>query len=53
VPNSAVGEWDLCANARYTERGIKQIDGFMAERWRIEPDYACGWTGTSAISACC
>ena len=23
----------------YTERGIKQIDGFMSERWRIEPGY--------------
>ncbi len=27
------------AAARYTERGIKQIDGFMSERWRIEPGY--------------
>jgi glucose 1-dehydrogenase len=26
--------------AGYTERGIKHVDGFMAERWRIEPDYA-------------
>ena len=24
----------------YTERGIKQIDGFMSQRWRIEPEYA-------------
>jgi glucose 1-dehydrogenase len=39
-PNCAVGEWDMCSNGRYTERGIKQVDGFMAERWRIEPDYA-------------
>lgn len=39
-PNCAVGEWDMCRNGRYTERGIKQIDGFMSERWRIEPDYA-------------
>ena len=30
----------MCSNGRYTERGIKQVDGFMAERWRIEPDYA-------------
>jgi threonine dehydrogenase-like Zn-dependent dehydrogenase len=35
-----VGEWDMCRNGQYTERGIKQIDGFMAERWRIEPEYA-------------
>ena len=35
----AVGEWDMCRNGQYTERGIKQIHGFMSERWRIEPEY--------------
>src|SRR3954470_5225748 len=39
-PACAVGEWDMCRNGQYTERGIKQIDGFMSERWRIEPEYA-------------
>jgi len=39
-PSCAVGEWDMCRNGRYTERGIKQIDGYMSERWRIEPEYA-------------
>jgi len=38
--NCAVGEWDMCRNGQYTERGIKQIDGYMSELWRIEPDYA-------------
>ena len=38
-PNCAVGEWDMCSNGLYTERGIKQVHGFMAERWRIEPEY--------------
>jgi glucose 1-dehydrogenase len=38
-PNCAVGEWDMCRNGQYTERGIKQIDGFMSERWRIESEY--------------
>jgi glucose 1-dehydrogenase len=38
-PSCAVGEWDMCRNGQYTERGIKQIDGFMSERWRIEPEY--------------
>ena len=37
--NCAVGEWDMCRNGRYTERGIKEIDGFMSQRWRIEPGY--------------
>jgi len=39
-PNCAVGEWDMCRNGRYTERGIKEIHGFMSECWRIEPEYA-------------
>jgi glucose 1-dehydrogenase len=38
-PNCAVGEWDMCRNAQYTERGIKEIHGFMSQRWRIEPEY--------------
>jgi len=39
-PNCAVGEWDMCRNGRYTERGIKELHGFISERWRIEPEYA-------------
>ena len=39
-PNCAVGEWDMCRNGQYTERGIKEIHGFMSEHWRIEPEYA-------------
>jgi glucose 1-dehydrogenase len=38
--NCAAGEWDMCRNGRYTERGIKQRDGFGSERWRIHPEYA-------------
>ena len=30
----------MCRNGQYTERGIKQIHGFMSERWRVEPEYA-------------
>ena len=37
--NCGVGEWDMCRNGQYTERGIKEIHGFMSERWRIEPEY--------------
>ena len=36
----AVGEWDMCRNGQYTERGIKEHDGFASELWRIEPQYA-------------
>jgi threonine dehydrogenase-like Zn-dependent dehydrogenase len=39
-PNCAVGEWDMCRNGQYTERGIKSLHGFMSERWRIEPEFA-------------
>lgn len=35
----AAGEWDMCRNDLYTERGIKQIHGFGSERWRIESEY--------------
>ena len=38
-PNCAVGEWDMCRNGQYTERGIKEIHGFMSERWRSEPEF--------------
>src|SRR5439155_18673404 len=34
--NCAVGEWDMCRNGRYTERGIRQRDGYCAERYRLE-----------------
>lgn len=36
----AHGEFDMCRNGGYTERGIKGLDGFGAERWTIEADYA-------------
>jgi glucose 1-dehydrogenase len=37
-PNCAVGEWDMCRNGRYTEHGIKELDGFLRERYRTQPD---------------
>jgi threonine dehydrogenase-like Zn-dependent dehydrogenase len=39
-PSCAAGEWDMCRNGGYTERGIKERHGFGAERFRIEPDFA-------------
>ena len=38
--NCAAGEWDMCRNGMYTERGIKGRDGFLSERFRIEPEFA-------------
>jgi threonine dehydrogenase-like Zn-dependent dehydrogenase len=36
----AAGEWDMCRNGRYTERGIKERHGYGAERFRVEPEFA-------------
>ncbi|HET7385134.1 MAG TPA: glucose 1-dehydrogenase [Nocardioidaceae bacterium] len=36
----AHGEFDMCRNGKYTERGIKQIDGYGSEQWTVEADYA-------------
>ena len=36
----AAGEWDMCRNGRYTERGIKERDGYGSERFRLEPSFA-------------
>src|SRR5260370_11222055 len=38
-PACAVGEWDMCRNGGYTERGIKERHGYGAERFRIEPEF--------------
>ena len=31
----AHGEFDMCRNGRYTEHGIKELDGFGSERWCV------------------
>jgi glucose 1-dehydrogenase len=36
----AHGEFDMCRNGKYTERGIKEIDGYASTQWVVEPDYA-------------
>jgi threonine dehydrogenase-like Zn-dependent dehydrogenase len=36
----AQGEWDMCRNGQYTERGIKALDGYGAELVAIEEDFA-------------
>jgi glucose 1-dehydrogenase len=32
----AAGEWDMCRNGLFTERGIKGRDGFISQRFRVE-----------------
>lgn len=36
----AHGQFDMCRNGRYTERGIKEIDGFGSEQWVTDPAFA-------------
>ena len=38
-PACAAGEWDMCRNGRYTERGIKERNGYGSDFFRIEPDF--------------
>ena len=30
----------MCRNGRYTERGIKELDGYGSQRWTVETEYA-------------
>jgi threonine dehydrogenase-like Zn-dependent dehydrogenase len=39
-PYCAIGEWDMCRNGLYTERGIKERHGYGSERFRVEPAFA-------------
>jgi glucose 1-dehydrogenase len=39
-PACAAGEWDMCRNDRFGERGIVRLHGYGSEHWRVEPDFA-------------
>lgn len=36
----AGGQWDMCRNGLYTERGIKERHGYGSERFRVRPEFA-------------
>jgi len=38
--NCAVGEWDMCRNGRFTEAGIRGLDGYAAERVSLPANFA-------------
>ncbi len=38
-PACAAGDWDMCTNGTYTERGIKARHGYASDRYRIHPEY--------------
>ena len=52
-PACAAGEWDMCRNDRFVERGIVRRHGYGSERWRVEPDYVLRIPSSSVSSACC
>lgn len=33
-------QFDMCRNGKYTERGIKEVDGYGSQQWLVDPDYA-------------
>jgi threonine dehydrogenase-like Zn-dependent dehydrogenase len=39
-PACAAGEWDMCRNDGFVERGIVRRHGYGSERWRVEPEFA-------------
>jgi glucose 1-dehydrogenase len=39
-PHCAIGEWDMCCNGEYTERGIKSLDGYGAQRYALAAAFA-------------
>jgi threonine dehydrogenase-like Zn-dependent dehydrogenase len=38
-PACAAGEWDMCRNDKFAERGIVRRHGYGSEQWRVEPDF--------------
>ena len=38
--NCGSGEWDMCRNGRYTERGIMALDGYCSELFTLEAGFA-------------
>ena len=38
-PACAAGDWDMCLNGKYTERGIMGRHGYASERYGIHPEF--------------
>ena len=36
----AAGQWDMCRNGRFVERGITGAPGYGSDLWRVDPEYA-------------
>jgi len=46
----AAGEFDMCRNGGYRERGIKQLDGYASERWTVPVEYAVHLPGDGGLT---
>ncbi|HET8933697.1 MAG TPA: glucose 1-dehydrogenase [Polyangiales bacterium] len=42
----AAGEWDMCQNGKFTERGIKQRHGYASEQFVLEEAFAIAVPGS-------
>jgi threonine dehydrogenase-like Zn-dependent dehydrogenase len=47
----AAGEWDMCLNGKYTERGIRGLHGYARERYTLERAFAVRVPQTLGIAA--
>ena len=51
--NCAAGEWDMCRNGRFTEAGIRGLDGYTAEKLSLPVELRGeGELGPRGTSAC-
>ncbi|USX52937.1 alcohol dehydrogenase catalytic domain-containing protein [Lentzea sp. HUAS12] len=45
----ARGEFDMCRNGRYTERGITGLDGYGSTLWTVPSAYAVGVSSATGV----
>ncbi|MGH8012197.1 MAG: alcohol dehydrogenase catalytic domain-containing protein, partial [Candidatus Binataceae bacterium] len=46
----AHNQWDMCRNGKYPERGIKERDGYGAEKYTVEPDFLLKLNSTLGLN---
>src|SRR5687768_802240 len=45
----ARGEFDMCRNGKYTERGITDLDGYGSTLWTVPAAYAVGVSSSTGV----
>ncbi|MFC3894836.1 alcohol dehydrogenase catalytic domain-containing protein [Lentzea rhizosphaerae] len=45
----ARGEFDMCRNGQYTERGITGLDGYASTLWTVPASYAVGVSSSTGV----